>query len=155
MGDFNEVRTQDERHGSIFNAHGADAFNLFISSAGLEEVPLDGCKFTWCHKSGSKMSKLDRFFISEGLLNSCPNISSITLDCYLSDHMPILLRESHHDYGPSPFRFFHYWFELEGFDTFVKQTWNDAQVTDSNAISMFMKKMKYLKEKIRMWVKAC
>ncbi|GJZ52100.1 nucleotide-binding alpha-beta plait domain-containing protein [Tanacetum coccineum] len=42
MGDFNEVRTQDERHGSIFNAHGADAFNLFISSARLEEVPLDG-----------------------------------------------------------------------------------------------------------------
>ncbi|GJV69567.1 RNA-directed DNA polymerase, eukaryota [Tanacetum coccineum] len=127
MGDFNEVRTQDERHGSIFNAHGADAFNLFISSAGLEEVPLDGCKFTWCHKSGSKMSKLDRFLISEGLLNSCPNISSITLDRYLSDHRPILMRESHHDYGPSPFRFFHYWFELEGFDTFVKQTWNDAQ----------------------------
>ncbi|GJU20617.1 RNA-directed DNA polymerase, eukaryota, reverse transcriptase zinc-binding domain protein [Tanacetum coccineum] len=128
MGDFNEVRTQDERHGSIFNAHGADAFNLFISSAGLEEVPLDGCKFTWCHKSGSKMSKLDRFLISEGLLNSCPNISSITLDRYLSDHRPILMRESHHDYGPSPFRFFHYWFELEGFDTFVKQTWNDAQI---------------------------
>ncbi|GJX82167.1 RNA-directed DNA polymerase, eukaryota [Tanacetum coccineum] len=127
MGDFNEVRTQDERHGSIFNAHGADAFNLFISSAGLEEVPLDGCKFTWCHKSGSKMSKLDRFLISEDLLNSCPNISSITLDRYLSDHRPILMRESHHDYGPSPFRFFHYWFELEGFDTFVKQTWNDAQ----------------------------
>ncbi|GJS51279.1 RNA-directed DNA polymerase, eukaryota [Tanacetum coccineum] len=150
MGDFNEVRTQDERHGSIFNAHGADAFNLFISSAGLEEVPLDGCKFTWCHKSGSKMSKLDRFLISEGLLNSCPNISSITLDRYLSDHRPILMRESHHDYGPSPFRFFHYWFELEGFDTFVKQTWNDAQVTDLNAISMFMKKMKYLKEKIRL-----
>ncbi|GKC48342.1 hypothetical protein Tco_1066064 [Tanacetum coccineum] len=33
---------QDDRHGSIFNAHGADPFNLFISSAGLEEVPLDG-----------------------------------------------------------------------------------------------------------------
>ncbi|GJS13378.1 RNA-directed DNA polymerase, eukaryota, reverse transcriptase zinc-binding domain protein [Tanacetum coccineum] len=38
MGDFNKVRTQDERHGSIFNAYGADAFNLFISSVGLEEV---------------------------------------------------------------------------------------------------------------------
>ncbi|GKB83016.1 nucleotide-binding alpha-beta plait domain-containing protein [Tanacetum coccineum] len=130
MGDFNEVRTQDERHGSIFNAHGADAFNLFILSTGLEEVPLDGYQFTWCHKSGSKMSKLDRFLISEGLLNSCPNISSITLDRYLSDHRPILMRESHHDYGPSPFRFFHYWFELEGFDTFVKQTWNDAHSDD-------------------------
>ncbi|GJX32988.1 RNA-directed DNA polymerase, eukaryota, reverse transcriptase zinc-binding domain protein [Tanacetum coccineum] len=76
--------------GPLFNAHGVDAFNLFISSAGLEEVPLDCCKFTWCHKSGSKMSKLDRFLISEGLLNSCPNISSITLDRYLSYHRPIL-----------------------------------------------------------------
>ncbi|GJT56370.1 RNA-directed DNA polymerase, eukaryota [Tanacetum coccineum] len=38
MGDFNKVRTQDERHGSIFNAHGADAFNLFISSARLDDV---------------------------------------------------------------------------------------------------------------------
>ncbi|GJU65726.1 hypothetical protein Tco_1247561 [Tanacetum coccineum] len=47
---------------------------------GLEEVPLGGCTFTWCHKSASKMSKLDRFLISESLRNSCPNISAITLD---------------------------------------------------------------------------
>ncbi|GJY40436.1 RNA-directed DNA polymerase, eukaryota, reverse transcriptase zinc-binding domain protein [Tanacetum coccineum] len=105
MGDFNEVRTQKERHGSIFNVQGADAFNLFISTAGLEEVPLDRCKFTWCHKSALKMSKLDRFIISEGLMNSCPNISAITLDRYLSDHRPILMHESHFDYGPTPFCF--------------------------------------------------
>ncbi|GJT48902.1 RNA-directed DNA polymerase, eukaryota [Tanacetum coccineum] len=64
MGDFNEVRTQKERHGSVFNAQGADAFNLFILTIGLHEV------------------------------------------------------------------------------------------TDTNAMSKFMKKLKYLKEKIRMWVKA-
>ncbi|GJW25846.1 RNA-directed DNA polymerase, eukaryota, reverse transcriptase zinc-binding domain protein [Tanacetum coccineum] len=40
MGDFNEVRIQTERFGSKFNVHGADAFNSFISNAGLEEVPL-------------------------------------------------------------------------------------------------------------------
>ncbi|GKA30168.1 hypothetical protein Tco_0716473 [Tanacetum coccineum] len=40
------------------------------------------------------------------------------------------MRESHHDYGPSSFCLFHYWFKLEGFDTFVKQTWNDAQLTE-------------------------
>ncbi|GKE00518.1 RNA-directed DNA polymerase, eukaryota [Tanacetum coccineum] len=45
MGDFNKVRTQDERHGSIVNAHGADAFNLLISSVGLEEIP-DRAGFT-------------------------------------------------------------------------------------------------------------
>ncbi|GJR95679.1 RNA-directed DNA polymerase, eukaryota [Tanacetum coccineum] len=75
-------------------------FNLFISNAGLEEVPLGGCSYTWCHKSASKMSKLDRFLISESLMNSCPNISAITLKRFLSDYRPILMRESHYDYGP-------------------------------------------------------
>ncbi|GJT40169.1 RNA-directed DNA polymerase, eukaryota [Tanacetum coccineum] len=150
MGDFNEVRTQEEIYESIFDIQGADAFNLFISFAGLEEAPLDGCKFTWCHKSAAKMSKLDRFLISESLMSSCPNISAITLDRYLFDHKPILMRESHFDYGPIPFHFFHYWFDLDGFDNFVEQTWKNAQVTDMNAMSKLMKKLKFLKEQIRM-----
>nr|GEV82679.1 RNA-directed DNA polymerase, eukaryota [Tanacetum cinerariifolium] len=37
MGDFNEVRTQVEWYGSIFNVQGANAFNSFILDAGLEE----------------------------------------------------------------------------------------------------------------------
>ncbi|GJR92155.1 RNA-directed DNA polymerase, eukaryota, reverse transcriptase zinc-binding domain protein [Tanacetum coccineum] len=99
MGDFNEVRNKNERFGTIFNVHGANAFNSFISMANLEEVPLGGCSFTWCHRSASKMSKLDRFLMSESLLSECPNLSAITLDRFLSDHRPILLRESTHDYG--------------------------------------------------------
>ncbi|GKD28006.1 RNA-directed DNA polymerase, eukaryota [Tanacetum coccineum] len=68
MGDFNEVRNKNERLGTIFNVHGANAFNSFISMTNLEEVPLGGCSFTWCHRSASKMSKLDRFLMSESLL---------------------------------------------------------------------------------------
>ncbi|GKD71880.1 RNA-directed DNA polymerase, eukaryota [Tanacetum coccineum] len=93
MGDFNEVWSKEERFGTIFNNHNASVFNAFISSGGLVEVPLGGCAFTWCHKSGNKMSKLDRFLISEDLMGSCPNITAITLDQYLSDHRHILLRE--------------------------------------------------------------
>nr|GEY03948.1 RNA-directed DNA polymerase, eukaryota, nucleotide-binding alpha-beta plait domain protein [Tanacetum cinerariifolium] len=59
MGDFNEVRYSNERFGSNFNVKGANAFNSFVIQAGLEEIPLGGCSLTWCHKSGSKMSKLD------------------------------------------------------------------------------------------------
>ncbi|GKA95431.1 RNA-directed DNA polymerase, eukaryota [Tanacetum coccineum] len=65
MGDFNEVHTQDERFGSIFNIQGAAIFNSFISSSGLVDVPMGGCSFTWVHKSAAKMSRLDRFLISE------------------------------------------------------------------------------------------
>ncbi|GJS50335.1 RNA-directed DNA polymerase, eukaryota, reverse transcriptase zinc-binding domain protein [Tanacetum coccineum] len=93
MGDFNEVRNKNERFGTIFNVHGANTFNSFISMANLEEVPLGG---------------------------------SITLDRFLSDHRPILLRESTRDYGPIPFRFFHYWLEMESFENFVNKVWREA-----------------------------
>ncbi|GJT38145.1 RNA-directed DNA polymerase, eukaryota [Tanacetum coccineum] len=99
MGDFNKVRHKSDRFGSVFNAQGTNVFNSFIVNAGLEEVPLGVSAYTWCHKSASKMSKLDRFLISENLMNFSPNISAITLDRYLSDHRPILLRESTFDYG--------------------------------------------------------
>nr|GEU78239.1 nucleotide-binding alpha-beta plait domain-containing protein [Tanacetum cinerariifolium] len=153
MGDFNEVRNKSKRFGTLFNRHGADVFNRFISNARLENVPLEGCSFTWCHKSATKMSKLDRFLISDSLLCSCPNISSITLDWYLSDHRPIPMREVYYDYGPVPFRFFHYWFEVDGFDKFIEDSWKDAPIIESNALVRMMKKLKYLKEKIRMWNK--
>ncbi|GKA02716.1 RNA-directed DNA polymerase, eukaryota [Tanacetum coccineum] len=135
--------------GSVFNVQGANVFNSFIANAGLEEVPLGGSSFTWCHKSATKMSKLDRFLISESLLSACPNFIAITLERYLSDHQPILLRESHFDYGPTPFRFFHYWFEMDGFNKLVEDTWSEAPGDDSNAMTSMMKKLKYLKMKIR------
>nr|GEX67242.1 RNA-directed DNA polymerase, eukaryota [Tanacetum cinerariifolium] len=91
MGDFNEVRNKTKRFGLVFNAQGANAFNTFISSSGLAKVPFGGCSFTWCHKSTTKMSKLDRYLISESLMSSCPNISAISLDRLLSDHRSKLL----------------------------------------------------------------
>nr|GEX12675.1 RNA-directed DNA polymerase, eukaryota [Tanacetum cinerariifolium] len=172
VGDFNEVRDISERFGSIFNKHGAEEFNSFIVNAGLVKVPLGGYSFTWCHKSAKKMSKLDRFLISDNLMCSCPSISSTSLDRFLSDHRPIIMRdahydygpflsdhrpiimrEAHYDYGPIPFKFFHYWFELDGFDKLVEQTWLEANVNDQNSYSKFMNKLKYLKEKIRIWTR--
>nr|GEW08396.1 RNA-directed DNA polymerase, eukaryota [Tanacetum cinerariifolium] len=130
MGDFNEVRDSIERYGSVFNKHGAKLFNDFIAKAGLTEVPLGGCIFTWCHKTESKMSKLDRFLVFDSLLCNCPRISSMTLDRYLSDHRPNLLRESIYDYGPIHFKFYHYWFEIDGFDKLVEDSWNEIHAVD-------------------------
>ncbi|GJR45012.1 RNA-directed DNA polymerase, eukaryota [Tanacetum coccineum] len=82
MGDFNEVRYKNERYGSVFNVQGAKVFNSFIANSNLVEVPLGGCSYTWCHGSASKMSKLDRFLMSERLLRESPSISAITLDSH-------------------------------------------------------------------------
>nr|GEY36354.1 RNA-directed DNA polymerase, eukaryota, reverse transcriptase zinc-binding domain protein [Tanacetum cinerariifolium] len=99
----------------------------------------------------SKMSKLDRFLVSDSLLCNCPRISSVTLDKYLSNHRPILLRESIYDYGLIPFKFYHYWFEIDGFDKLVEDYWNEIHVVDNNSYVRFMKKLKLLKERINAW----
>nr|GEV13563.1 RNA-directed DNA polymerase, eukaryota [Tanacetum cinerariifolium] len=128
MGNFNEVRYKSDKFGSVFNVQCANVFNSFIMNVGLEEVPLGGSSFTWCHKSATKMSKLDRFLISKNLLNTCSNITAITLERYLSDHQPILLHGSHFDYGPTSFRFFHHWIEMECFSKVVKDAWSSKNV---------------------------
>ncbi|GKC40585.1 RNA-directed DNA polymerase, eukaryota [Tanacetum coccineum] len=62
---------------------------------------------------------------------------AITLERYLSDHRPILLRESHFDYGPTPFRFFHYWIEMEGFSKVVEDAWREGPCDDANAMNEY------------------
>ncbi|GJS31327.1 RNA-directed DNA polymerase, eukaryota [Tanacetum coccineum] len=151
MGDFNEVRYKCERFGSVFNAFDANVFNSFIVDSGLVEVVLGGNKFTWCHKSGSKMSKLDRFLVSENLMNAYPNINAITMPRFLSDHCPIFLREISHDYGPIPFKVFHHWFDIAEFNNLVEDIWNKYSSKESNPIRYFSHKLKFLKGKIREW----
>ncbi|GJV54846.1 RNA-directed DNA polymerase, eukaryota, partial [Tanacetum coccineum] len=152
MGDFNEVRDSSERFGSVFHQQGARHFNDFISKAGLVEIPLGGCSFTWCHKSTSKMSKLDRFLISDNLSRSCATLTAISLDRFLSDHRPILLRESHYDYGPIPFKFYHHWFQFHGFDKLIEDSWKEIHISDNNAYLKLMKKLRLLKDKIKIWI---
>nr|GEZ74519.1 RNA-directed DNA polymerase, eukaryota [Tanacetum cinerariifolium] len=152
MGDFNEVRSRYERRGSWFSASGARNFNHFISSLGLIDVKLKGASFTWSHPSATKMSKLDRFLISDGVVSLFPSISSLCLDRHLSDHRPILLHEVHLDFGPIPFQFYHSWFDYDGFDKMVEQTWRPFSHSDRNGMICFKKKLQDLKIFIRNWI---
>nr|GFB02114.1 RNA-directed DNA polymerase, eukaryota [Tanacetum cinerariifolium] len=134
MGDFNVVRSTDERLGSRFNQSSAKVFNQFIESSGLVDIKLEGYSFTWSHPSRKKMSKLDRFLVSEGIVSLFPSISATCLDKHLSDHRPILLHEVNSDFGPSPFRMFHYWFRRDGFDLMVEQAWCSFSHNDGNCL---------------------
>ncbi|GKB72708.1 RNA-directed DNA polymerase, eukaryota, partial [Tanacetum coccineum] len=153
LGDFNEVRFEEERFGSIFNQSCARDFNLFISSSSLVDVKMEGYSFTWVHPSAKKMSKLDRFLVSEGIILGFPAITAVCLDRHLSDHRPILLKEIHTDFGPTPFRTYHSWFSREGFDAMVEQAWSSFTHNDSNRLIRFKKKLQDLKSIIRGWVR--
>nr|GEW21081.1 putative RNA-directed DNA polymerase, eukaryota, reverse transcriptase zinc-binding domain protein [Tanacetum cinerariifolium]GEW21165.1 putative RNA-directed DNA polymerase, eukaryota, reverse transcriptase zinc-binding domain protein [Tanacetum cinerariifolium] len=111
MGDFNEVRSSDERRGSWFNTTYARIFNNFISSASLVDVKMEGYSFTWSHPS------------------------AICLDRHLSDHRPILLCEVNLDFGPTPFRFYHSWFNYDGFDAMILKKFIRGWIKDKKSKS--------------------
>nr|GEW02784.1 RNA-directed DNA polymerase, eukaryota [Tanacetum cinerariifolium] len=152
MGDFNEVRYVEERIGSVFHAQGASEFNNFIYNLGLVDVHLEGYSFTWSHPSATKMRKLDRFLITVGVVSLFPHISAICLDRHLLDHRPMLLRDAISDYGAIPFRFYHSWLQLDGFDQMVTSTWSLITLDDRNGMIRFKKKLQILKKEIHTWV---
>ncbi|GJT03088.1 hypothetical protein Tco_0824257 [Tanacetum coccineum] len=100
------------------------------------------------HETANKMSKLDRF-----LLALFPFLSALCLDRNLSDHRPILMRELSIDYGPTPFKFFHSWFNLDGFDKMIEDTWKSLATVDSNGMINLKKKLQALKIVIKQWTK--
>ncbi|GJY65533.1 putative RNA-directed DNA polymerase [Tanacetum coccineum] len=93
FGDFNAVRSRDERMGCTFDEYKANSFNNFISRIGLFDFPLGGRRFTRFDNVGSKASKLDRFQVG----------------------MP--------NFGPKPFRIFDKWIGFPEMLDLISTSW--------------------------------
>ncbi|GJW76393.1 RNA-directed DNA polymerase, eukaryota [Tanacetum coccineum] len=154
FGDFNVVRHASERIGIIFNPSSANVFNQFIHDGHLWDVPLGGHLFTRVNNRGDKLSKLDRFLITENTTSLLHNYSAQVLDCHISDHRPIFLSPSASDFGPTPFKFYNSWLTDKHLHDIVVEFWeqHDTEISP-NPIVRFRKKMKALKPFIREWSK--
>ncbi|XP_071735549.1 uncharacterized protein [Rutidosis leptorrhynchoides] len=154
FGDFNSVRYSHERFGTHFNHLEAADFNDFIANGGLIDIPLGGRAFTRVNKSFTQRSKIDRFMVSNGILDVFPHVTGKILSNLWSDHCPILLCNDIVDYGPTPFKIFHSWFDLENFDKTVEDAWNDlSQRASSNPQIRFKDKLKHVKAALKSWSK--
>nr|GEV88765.1 RNA-directed DNA polymerase, eukaryota, reverse transcriptase zinc-binding domain protein [Tanacetum cinerariifolium] len=80
FGDLNEVREESEQYGSIFSPGEAQVLNSFIHDKGMIDLPMGGRFYTWMNKAGTKMSKFDRFLVSENVLDSYPDLKVIDLE---------------------------------------------------------------------------
>ncbi|GKC47640.1 RNA-directed DNA polymerase, eukaryota, partial [Tanacetum coccineum] len=95
--------------------------NLDVNdNSDLIDLPLGGRLFTWMNKAGTKLSKLDRFLISEEVVEALPDVRVTAIDRLWSDHNPILLHVSKFDFGPTPFKLFHSWLLHDSFDKVIK-----------------------------------
>ncbi|XP_071686837.1 uncharacterized protein [Rutidosis leptorrhynchoides] len=150
FGDFNEVRDEAERFGSIFHTEEAAVFNTFIANTGLVDIPLNGRRFTWVNNTASKMSRIDRVLINPNVLDIFADLKLTTLPRGYSDHLPLLLQDLKLDFGPSPFKCFNSWLLYEDFDNIVLSAAGEVMC---NMELSFHEKMKHVKSKIRALIK--
>lgn len=152
FGDFSVVRSSNKRRGSLFSVSQAANFNNFIYEAGPFDIPMEGRKFTRMDKAGVKLSRLDRFLISESLLDAIPDISSIALERRWSDHCSLLLKEDHNNYGPISFNLFNLWLQMDGFSDVVSQAVKEfvLDCTLNKCINL-KNKLKLVKDKLMEW----
>ncbi|GJY12221.1 RNA-directed DNA polymerase, eukaryota, reverse transcriptase zinc-binding domain protein, partial [Tanacetum coccineum] len=94
---------------------------------------MGGRRFTWMNKAGSKLSKLDRFLVSQSVIEDNVHLKATVLERGWSDHNPILLHDRKDDYGPVPFKLFHSWFLRTGFHETVLQSINTSSSLENAA----------------------
>jgi hypothetical protein len=74
LGDFNFIRSQDNRNMPGGDMNGMFIFNEVIGHLGLLELQLKGRKYTWSNKeSAPLLEKLDWFFTSSNWISDFPN----------------------------------------------------------------------------------
>jgi len=124
LGDFNSIRSQDERIGSSQRSVGtfdSSGFNDWISNMEIQEIKSFGSIFTWCRPNGFVRSRLDRCLVSEQWLVKWPDSSQQVLHRDYSDHCPIILQIDLVDWGPKPFRVMDCWLNNKQYQTWLKK----------------------------------
>nr|GEY88124.1 RNA-directed DNA polymerase, eukaryota [Tanacetum cinerariifolium] len=151
FGDMNEVRDESERYGTVFLRAEAQTFNSLIDDAGFIDLPL-GCRsYTWMNKAGTKMRKLDRFLVSNSVMDAFPDLKATALTRGWSDHIPLMLHSEKVNYGPVPFKIFHSWTQRDGFEEVIKTAYEECSQGYSNQYLTFHEKLKFIKQKIKAW----
>lgn len=150
-GDFNSIRTRDEKLGHNFNIRLSRKFNDFIHDSQLIEYKLTQRRFTW--NDGTHFALLDRFFGSIEWDTQYEFCFVQDLSQFGSDHCPLLLNTKHKPPTPkAPFRFDNIWLDDPEFCRLMIKWWNDFPLYGEIGKS-WHRKIKYITQKMEGWVK--
>jgi hypothetical protein len=151
VGDFNLIRSPENRNKEGGNIHEMMAFNDAISRLRLVELPLKGCKYTWTNKHSSPLlERLDWFFTSNAWTTLLPNSFVTGLVRDTSDHTPCVITASTKTPRPLIFRFENYWLEHEDFMAILQQGWSSTSQLHDCAKNLSAK-FKNLRRVFKAW----
>jgi endonuclease/exonuclease/phosphatase family metal-dependent hydrolase len=90
LGDFNLIRSPENRNRDGGDINNMLLFNRIISQLDLVEIPLKGRAFTWSNMQDNPLlEKLDWIFTSANWTTLFPHTIATPLAKLSSDHIPI------------------------------------------------------------------
>lgn len=154
MGDFNMIRSTEDRNRPGGNINTMLMFNNIIQTHDLEEIPLKGRAYTWSNmQSQPLLEKLDWIFTSHAWTAAFPNTMAIPLSRLGSDHIPIHIQIETTVPKAQIFRFEDFWIDFDEFRDVVQKFWQHTGVY-KNAAQDVTARFKSLRHGIKIWSKS-
>ncbi|RVW96070.1 Transposon TX1 uncharacterized 149 kDa protein [Vitis vinifera] len=152
--DFNVIRRSSEKLGGSRLTPSMKDFDDFIRDCELIDLPLRSASFTWSNMQENPVCKrLDRFLYSNEWEQAYPQSIQGVLPRWTSDHWPIVLETNPFKWGPTPFRFENMWLQHPSFKESFGRWWREFQGNGWEG-HKFMRKLQFVKAKLKEWNKA-
>jgi exonuclease III len=114
LGDFNFIRSDQNRNRPGGNVSDMFLFNELIDHLGLLELPLKGRAFTWSNmQQNPLLEQLDWFFTTHNWTTAYPNTTITAMANPTSDHVPCLVSVDTAIPKAKLFRFENFWVHLQ------------------------------------------
>jgi hypothetical protein len=146
LGDFNFIRSQENRGRPGGNVNDMLLFNDIIRRQNLTELPIKGRRFTWSNMQDSPLlEQLDWFFTSLHWTSSYPSTIVTPQGKPTSDHTPCVVTIQTSIPGCKMFRFENFWVAHPGFLQTVTASWSKPTHKSNSAanINTKFKRLRY------------
>ena len=151
LGDFNFIRSTENRNLPGGDANDIFIFNEIIGHLGLLELPIKGRSFTWSNMQDNPLlEQLDWFFTSANWISCYPSTQVLPLARTASDHVPCVVAINTSIPKCNIFRFENYWVELQGFIDCVAASWSST-INKAHITVVIAAKFKSLRRDLKSW----
>jgi mannosylglycoprotein endo-beta-mannosidase len=157
-GDFNMILTLEEKTGGIKRLEqDSGKFKALIDQLKLVDIENNNGIFTWSNRRTGNQHiacRLDRFLVTEEIMDSGSHLESLILPRAGSDHWPLALQV---DLGEppryKPFRFEKFWLTHPDFKRLATSWWAEAKIEHGSCMYRFQQRLKNFKQKLKQWNK--